>query len=231
MNRNEILEYRPQNSKANSRIPLVLSYHHKYTGISKVIHSCYNRVSSQFHEFTSVFPQPPLVAFRRTTNIKDKLVRANHHKVKKNVPTRTPNKSFIDTQMNDTGNQMSDKKCRIAGGPSNVQGCVYAAECRKHSLLYVGETGGPLNKRFNGHRSDMNLRPERCELDAHFAENDCNMATDMQVSVLETLPGTTETYRKYKEDRWMTRLDSIRPKGLNASSHDFGFIYKSLFGP
>ena len=233
MNRDEILEYRKRTNNEDSRIPLVMTYHHKFNGMSKVIHACYNRISQQHSGFSGVFKQPPLVAFRRTTNLRDKLVRSNHHKVKKVAPSRSPNRSYIDKQMNDSGfvsNQLADRKCRIAGGASNVRGCVYAAECKKHSLLYVGETGGPLNNRFNGHRSDMNLRPDRCELDAHFADNDCDMAKDMEVSVLETLPGTTETYRKYKEDRWITRLDTLRPRGLNASSHEVGFIYKSLFG-
>ena len=176
-------------------------------GISKVLQSCFKRAAAHSQDFSRVFQQPPLVAYRRTKNIKDSLVRANHHKVKKSVPIRDSTKSYIENQMNDTGaitNPVSGRSCNIAGGAANTRGCIYAAECKKHSLLYVGEMGGPLNVRFNGHRSDCNLRPERCELDAHFAANDCNMDTHMEVSVLETMPGVTETYRKYKEDKWIT---------------------------
>ena len=234
MERNDILEYRTRNTEADSRIPLIVTYHHKFNGISKVLQSCFKQASSQNQEFNKVFKQPPLVAYRRTSNLRDSLMRANHHKVKKDPPIRRSTKSYIDNQMNDSGtilNIISGRSCKIAGGSANTKGCIYAAECKKHNLLYVGETGGPLNVRFNGHRSDCNLRPDRCELDAHFASNDCNMDTDMEVSVLETIPGATETYRMYKEDRWITRLDSERPRGLNASSHDFGFVYKSLFRP
>lgn len=235
MKREDILEYRTRNVEASAkRIPLVITHHHKFTGISKVLQNCFKRVTSQSKEFTKVFPQPPLVAYRRANNLKDRLVRANHHKVKKDTAIRSSTKSFIDNQMNDSGsitNAISGRSCKIPGGSANTRGCIYAAECKKHSLLYVGETGGPLNVRFNGHRSDMNLRPDRCELDAHFASNDCDMANDMLISVLETIPGSTETYRKYKEDKWITRLDSIKPKGLNVSSHDFGYVYKTLFRP
>ena len=58
-------------------------------------------------------------------------------------------------------NFRTKRSARISGGSANTVGCIYAGECVRHNLLYVGQTGGSLNVRFNGHRSDMNLRPDR----------------------------------------------------------------------
>ena len=232
MKRDDILTYR-KGDETNRIVPLIITYHHKFSGISKVIQNCFKRATSNA-DFLKIFPKPPLVSFRKTTNLKDQLVRANHHKVRKETVAHASSRSLIDHQMNNTGqitNPVSGRTCKITGGPSNVVGCIYAAECTKHSLMYVGETGNALNTRFNGHRSDTKLRSDRCELDAHFASNDCDIDKDMRVSVLETLPGATETFRLYKEDKWITRLETNKPKGLNVSNHDFGHIYKSLFGP
>ena len=231
MDREDTLKYIQR--QKSTRIPLVITYHHKFKGIAKTLIDTFNNITSRHVSLKKVFPEPPMIAYRRAANLKDKLVRANHHSRDSStikMPYNT--KTLIDDQMNHSGvitNQLTKKECNIAGGSSTTRGCIYAAECTKHHLMYVGETGGPLNVRFYGHRSDTKLRPERCELNKHFASNNCDIGTDMRVSVLENVPDTTETYRMYKEDRWVTRLQCNQPTGLNISTHEFGQTYKALF--
>ena len=126
-------------------------------------------------------------------------------------------------------NTSARRTARIAGGSANTAGCINAGECIKHNILYVGQTGGPLNVRFNGHRSDTSLIPERCELDQHFAEGNCDINTDLRFSILEKAQGTSDAFREYKEDIWITRLQTNKPTGLNVSPHEFGQIYRSLY--
>ena len=55
------------------------------------------------------------------------------------------------------------------------------------------------------------------------------MDTDLQVSVLEQVSGS-RALREYKEDRWITRLQTVVPNGMNASyATDFGPTYAKLF--
>ena len=205
--------------------------------IGRVLLDCFRNASDRDANFRKVFPEAPFVAYRRTKNIRDKLVRAKHYRTPGNSKNQqrqaTPTKSMIERQMNHSGvitNWQSKKTAHIAGGGANTVGCVYAAECVKHMKMYVGQTGGPLNVRFNGHRSDTIHHPDRCELSQHFASNNCSMDKDLRVSVLEYIPEATETYRMYKEDIWITRLQTNRPTGLNVSKHDFGQTYKAMFG-
>lgn len=235
LDRDSLLTYKQTDPEAN-RVPLVLTYNHKFAGMGRALYDAYNKIASQHAGFKKVFPTAPFIAYRRTKNLRDKLVKANHHKrVVKDLDSNAnqeATKSMIEPLMNRSGlitNTKARRTARISGGPANTAGCIYAGECTKHQLLYVGQTGGPLNVRFNGHRSDASLRPERCELDQHFAEGNCDINKDLRVSILEKAQGTSEAFREYKEDRWITRLQTNKPTGLNVSTHEFGQIYRSLY--
>ena len=55
------------------------------------------------------------------------------------------------------------------------------------------------------------------------------MEKDLSVAVLEQVTGT-QALREYKEDKWITRLQTMSPTGMNTSfATDFGPIYSKLF--
>jgi len=66
----------PQSSSQN-RIPLVLTWHHKFAPFSKILHEQYAK-AAQSQVFKKTFPEPPIIAYRRAKNFSDKLIRANH---------------------------------------------------------------------------------------------------------------------------------------------------------
>ena len=103
MDRTELLTYRKIDSK--ERVPIVITYHHKFTGISNVLKDCYNRMLQKYPEMKKVVPAPPLVAYRRTRNLRDKLVRANHQPAPPAAvkPTHQHTRTFIDSLMNNSG--------------------------------------------------------------------------------------------------------------------------------
>ena len=229
--RQDLLKEKPKQTEEAKRIPLVISWHHKFKGISDVLHHQYERIARSNATFKEVFPQPPIIAYRRAKNNSDRIVRANHWG-KKNLQTaHTKTKSMIDSNMNTFGSICNPKTGRSANipiGSATDSNVIYAAKCKKHQVLYVGTTGGQLNTRFSGHRSDIKHYPSRCELPKHFRECGCDFSMDLEVSVLEHVKGGVAT-RLLKEDKWIRRLDTVSPNGLNERTSEFGSIHQHLF--
>ena len=111
---------------------------------------------------------------------------------------------------------------------SNV---VYAAECTKCHMLYVGQTKQKTFERFVGHRSDTAQRPERCELPQHFADpsTDCNFNSDLRIHILQRNVTGPRCIREVEEDKWIMKLGTLSPLGMNAKLSDYGCLYKTLF--
>ena len=87
-----------------------------------------------------------------------------------------------------------------------------------------------LNSRFNGHRSDVKVKPKACELSQHFHNNkECSIDRDLKVYILQdNVTGSWEK-REYFEDRWITRLNSKAPNGMNSNLKEFAKTFYALF--
>ena len=94
--------------------------------------------------------------------------------------------------------------------------------CKKCDLLYVGQTGETLQTRMSKHRYDCRKRPGNCALAQHFFNTkDHNPEKDMQIFVLQT-GLSTEAERELHEDRWICRLQTMEPTGINKERHQYG---------
>ena len=230
MNRTELLSYQPKIETDGT--PLVITYHHKFAGMGKVMKEVYSRMVDRYPELNKVIPSQPMVAYRRTRNIRDKLIRANHHQVPSATESTLPGRSSWEGKMNHSGcitNHQTGQSFKIEGGSARTTGCVYAAECTRHQVIYVGQTGRLVSSRFDGHRSDIKLKPDACGLDSHFREHGCCVDDDLRISILEHVSGS-RALREYREERWIARLQTFVPTGLNSSyNSDFGPIYDRLF--
>ena len=65
---------------------------------------------------------------------------------------------------NSITNKLTNKSCLTSGGKCNTTDTIYTAECTKHDLIYVGHSSQKLSGRFNGHHSDVKVKPKACEL-------------------------------------------------------------------
>ena len=73
INRNDLLEYKEK--KINKRVPLVLTYHPSLEKIAGIVRHHWKEIEKS-ETLARLFPEPPVVAFRRPKSIKDTLVRA-----------------------------------------------------------------------------------------------------------------------------------------------------------
>ena len=225
----------PRTKPQSERIPLVVTYNHKLSELSKILHRNYKAMISNAPIMKTIFPEAPMVAYRRNKSIKDTVIRARHwqttNQQRPHTQGRERRPSMIDNRMNisrEIVNKQNGRKCHIAKGHATDRNVIYAAECKKHNLIYIGMTTTQLNERMNRHRSDITHYPTRSELSKHCSEHGCTLEEDMEISILEHVTGT---YGKLKrqEDKWINRLGTLSPSGMNLHTSDFGFIHKSLF--
>ena len=73
VNRNNVIKQQDSESRDRSRIPLVLTFHPLSERIKRILVSNFNILSGD-PQTKEIFPQPPLVAYRRDCNVRDTLV-------------------------------------------------------------------------------------------------------------------------------------------------------------
>ena len=111
-----------------------------------------------------------------------------------------------ESQKNDSKNQ-------------EYRNLIYAVRCKKCNVLYVGHTGERLKDRMSKHRYDCRKRPDNTELSFHFHPNH-DPEKDMEIFILQTGLKTVEE-REFYEDRWICRLQTLQPTGVNKDIHPY----------
>ena len=126
--------------------------------------------------------------------------------------------------------KLSHKSCYTSGGKCSTTNTIYVAECTRHSMIYVGQSSQKLNSRFNGHKSDVKVKPKACELSLHFHNHkECSIDRDLKVYILQDNKTGSWEKREYFEDRWITRLNSKEPNGMNSNLKEFAKTFYALF--
>jgi hypothetical protein len=104
INRNDILEYKEK--KINRRVPLVLTYYPSLEKISCIVRHHWKGIEKS-ETLAKLFPEPPVVLFRRPKSIKDALVRAA-------VSRRSASVNHVVTSVTSAVSNCNTHKCAIA---------------------------------------------------------------------------------------------------------------------
>ena len=106
-------------------------------------------------------------------------------------------------------------------GPGNCKEreIIYASQCSKHKLLYIGHTGKQFSERFYKHRYNIKNIPDNSELAKHFHERH-NLNDDLNVNILQNNIKTAAA-RRYHEHKWICKLKTLVPYGLNTEIGDY----------
>ena len=195
----------------HTHIPLVLTWHHKFHGIGKILHQNYFQMIKDHPHLKSTFPEPPLLPFRCNKNLKDILVHSSLQsftQYNKTVPCNHQSCLLCQSMSNtDTViNPKSGLSFKTKGGNCCKSNIVYAAECTKHNQLCIGSSIRELHLRFNNHRSEINSGKITCELVKHFHDNGCDFRKDPRVHILEDNLPLSKTSCELREDHWILKL-------------------------
>ncbi len=171
---------------------------------------------------------------RRPKNLKDHLVRAKLPVIKQDKCKTAPNsqtrnkcsnlKCNYCPLINKTGEITSTKtnrkyscKKNVTCRSSNLIYCIHCKVCKKQ---YVGQTGDPIIKRFQGHFTSIRSKDLSNDIGRHYNLEDHTGTKDIEIYVLDFIyaPPKTEfalTLRLQIEFNWIHRLRTMLPWGIN----------------
>ena len=169
------------------------------------------------------FPLPPMVAYRRPPNLKEKLVRAKIPPATTRPKRKTlgmkkcrfdcltcpyvqPGRTVKATATNYHHDIESAVDCQT----SNV---VYCISCDRCPQQYLGETEKTLSQRFAQHRGYVrNNKLDKAT--GHHFNGPGHSLSDMKVTVLEKLHSKDPQMRKTRESHYIKKFNSFY-RGMN----------------
>ena len=150
----QALQPRPKQS-TTERTPLVFTYHPHMHRIKRIFLRNFKKILQHEKSDTKhLFTSPPLLAYRRDTNLKQQLVRSSLNP--KPNGTHLCGHSLCSTceHTNPSDAISCPKTLSIFNITllAHLSSCViYSITCTKCSILYIGETCRQLNTRFGEH--------------------------------------------------------------------------------
>ena len=182
------------------------------------------RVMTANPHMKSIFPKPPLVAYKRPPNIGDRLIRA---KLPPPPPTRPKR---VKAGMHKCNGSCSifpyvkvQKQVKAKHSTAvvqlskhydcNTKNIVYILECKKCGDQYIGQTGNSLRGRFLDHLGYARREELNKSTGDHFNLPGHKMS-DMQISVLEQVKEANPYYRECRESFHIEQFN-LKFKGIN----------------
>ena len=215
VNRESALE--PSASDNEERIPFTLTFHPNNLAARNVVLRNFKILQSD-PETAPIFPNPPLVSFKRDRNLRNSLVRSS---LPSNLEPGTFNCSrkvcntcpFINSKTHIRGpNGSYQVNDHFDCTTSNIIYCITCTLCNK---LYIGESGRKLGDRFREHLLDVkNKRSDLSKPVARHFNLPGHSHEHMEICGIYLHLGNNET-RKRKEQRLIFKLGTLAPNGIN----------------
>ena len=188
------------------------------------------KILSSSPRCNSVFQTTPLVAFRRTDNLSDILVRS---KLRTNKQTNVTKGSFrcgknciicryiTDGRTNYTFSATGETRTIHDRIDCNSKNLIYMIHCLRCNKQYIGETKRRLKDRFNEHQRPVD-RPTPSSRPTAVSEHflsDNHSPNDIELVPLELIHSSRDALRKAREAHHIERGQTLEPKGINFLTH------------
>ena len=208
-------------SKKEPQLIFVCDWHPNLALLPSILKKHFHRLENNTKS-AKIFTCKPTVAFRRPKSLATYLIKNKSSQHKLPILTRKCGKCKLCANISNA-HEIANKKKNITiklkdGGDCRTKELIYAARCKKHDVVCVGHTGETLCDRFSKHRYDIKHRPDNSELAEHFHKD--HSEEDLEVLILQTgLKSKAE--REYYEDKWICRLQTLQPTGINIDTHQY----------
>ena len=189
-------------------------------------------MTAQAPRLKRCFQQPSIVAYKRSKNLRDHLVKAK-------VPLRRgPSwskcgfslckhlcKACVLSHLN-PGEIVTSHKSKRSGDEWKItasmdcltQNVIYKLECKKcPSFVYIGETSRHFCDRLTDHRGYITRRGTKHPVGSHFTQRGHSVADLRAIPIERVLPKDDHMLRKQREKLWIIRYDAV---SFGANSRD-----------
>ena len=144
--------------KDNLRPVFVIRYDPRLPSVNNIVKKHWRSMTASDPHMKSIYPQPPLIAYKRPMNLKDYLIRAKIPP-QKTRPKRVQNSMFkcnkpcsicpFVRQQKVVKARNNDNKVQLKNHHTcEDKNVVYIVQCKKCNDQYIGETKNSLRSRF-----------------------------------------------------------------------------------
>jgi len=197
----------------------------RHPSIPNITRKHWKSMVSQDNYLKEVFPEPPLVAYKRQANIKDKIIKAKVPKILPNYPQRIK-KGMKKCGKNTcaacpyikTGTKVKGKK--FTWNITKEYNCrsrnvIYIIECTKDNCKerYIGETERMFKERIYDHIGYVKNKNESQATGLHFNKPG-HSVSDMKFTVIEGVKKNDKLYRKEREKQLINKFNTYH-EGIN----------------
>ena len=209
------------------RIPFITTFNPSLPHISHIIKKHFNLLLSS-HRCKSVFQHPPVVAFRRSPNLRDLLVTAKlpfnssnpklssgSFRCGKNCATCPYICHGLTTYTFFSTGETRPIKSNLTCETKNL---IYMIQCNRCNLQYIGATKRRLKDRFNEHRriiDNPSNKSKPTTAAEHFLSSPNHTANDMLLIPIQKIFSNRDSIRKAREAFLIQKGKTIDPDGLN----------------
>ena len=209
--------------EAESRPIFAVKFDPRLPSIQPIVSRHWRAMKSQDKYLGECFAEPPLIAFRRQSNIRDFLIKSKIPPPQRPYPDRTkkgmtncgkgcPTCPYIQygKEVKIDNNSTWKINKRMSCETYNV---IYLLACQKCRKQYIGTTGRQLKSRLADHRGYITNQVLSRATGAHWNLPGHSLA-DLKVTILEETKNDCEDYRKEREKFFIRKFDTFN-NGLN----------------
>lgn len=204
------------------RLTFNIVFHPAFQNLSKLLRKLHVILAcNQDHQ--KVFPDIPIIGFRKGKSLQDFLVRAKVQPLEPQTGACTGCSSKRCEVILSKGSSFADKNGNIYHHRSgtldcNSQNVVYLITCRACGLQYVGSTKTKFRTRYNNyhtcHRKHLTKRVPQQQLHDHFDLPGHSGWSDFNFTLIDQ--GSSESDARRRERFWQYKLKTFLPNdGLN----------------
>ena len=211
--------------KKTNRTPFVVTYHPAQPSVTSIVRQHWKVMTDQSEYLKRCFPQPSVVAYKRSKNIGDILIRAkfnpNRHSKRVNTGYILCGRLFgckaCQLSGLQPGQRIPSHKCQRTGKEWQItsslnchsSNVIYKLSCKKCAFVYIGETSRKFSERLAEHRGYIKKKDLQKPAGKHFNQKGHSIADLVGIAIEKVMPVGDNQLRKCRESLWINNYGSV----------------------